>query len=173
MIILINGPFGVGKTTSAKLLRKQLPHATLFDPERLGFILQLPQKVNPFRKTFGDFQNYRLWRRLTILSIRVLHTFGRTVIIPMTIWHKEYFEEIMSGINNRSTVYCFRLTASLPVLRLRIEKRKPQSSIQWSLKHLDECYQAFQNPFFGKEIDTTELSPQDVSHSILSEIRNT
>ena len=39
MIIIINGPYGVGKTTVTKNLIKKIPSSILFDTERLGFFL--------------------------------------------------------------------------------------------------------------------------------------
>jgi deoxyadenosine/deoxycytidine kinase len=36
MIVVINGSFGVGKTTVAKLLRKAFPGSVVYDPERTG-----------------------------------------------------------------------------------------------------------------------------------------
>ena len=47
MILWINGALGSGKTTCAKLLEKQLPHAFLYDPEQAGFFIrdQLPESL--------------------------------------------------------------------------------------------------------------------------------
>ncbi|MEE3922370.1 hypothetical protein V2I01_41005 [Micromonospora sp. BRA006-A] len=39
MIVWLNGAFGVGKTTTARLLTNALPDARLFDPEFLGSML--------------------------------------------------------------------------------------------------------------------------------------
>lgn len=39
MIIWINGAFGGGKTTLAEELQRRLPHAILFDPEYVGYLL--------------------------------------------------------------------------------------------------------------------------------------
>lgn len=47
MIIWLNGPFGVGKTTLANILHKRIENSYLYDPELLGDFLQhqLPQTV--------------------------------------------------------------------------------------------------------------------------------
>jgi hypothetical protein len=44
VIILVNGPFGVGKTTVARVLADRLG-AAIYDPERIGFarILSSPE----------------------------------------------------------------------------------------------------------------------------------
>jgi methionine aminopeptidase len=41
MILLINGAFGVGKTTVARLLTQKFRRAVLYDPEHVGVILRL------------------------------------------------------------------------------------------------------------------------------------
>ncbi|WP_153049031.1 adenylyl-sulfate kinase, partial [Streptococcus suis] len=62
MIIWLNGPFGVGKTTLANILHKRIENSYLYDPELLGDFLQhkLPQTVCP-----EDFQDYSVWRQIT------------------------------------------------------------------------------------------------------------
>ena len=40
MILLLNGAFGIGKTTVARVLVARMPNALLFDPEMIGLILQ-------------------------------------------------------------------------------------------------------------------------------------
>lgn len=36
MFIMINGAFGVGKTTTASKLQERMPNSILFDPEEVG-----------------------------------------------------------------------------------------------------------------------------------------
>ncbi|HFU4209173.1 adenylyl-sulfate kinase [Streptococcus suis] len=62
MIIWLNGPFGIGKTTLANILHKRIENSYLYDPELLGDFLQhqLPKTVCP-----EDFQDYSVWRRST------------------------------------------------------------------------------------------------------------
>lgn len=38
MIIWLNGPFGVGKTTLANILHKRIENSYLYDPELLRFL---------------------------------------------------------------------------------------------------------------------------------------
>jgi thymidylate kinase len=48
MILWINGPFGVGKTTTAGLVAKRLEDAKIFDPEYVGYIVdanRIPEQV--------------------------------------------------------------------------------------------------------------------------------
>src|SRR5438034_7332264 len=52
MFVLINGAFGIGKSTVARELRSLLPGAVIFDPEWVGLALQRM----PSRK-ISDFQH--------------------------------------------------------------------------------------------------------------------
>ena len=40
MFVLINGAFGIGKSTVARELRSLLPRSVIFDPEWVGLALQ-------------------------------------------------------------------------------------------------------------------------------------
>jgi hypothetical protein len=60
VIVSLNGPFGVGKTTVARLLVERMPGARIVDPERLGWVM---------RRTLWrtvDYQDVALWRRVTV-----------------------------------------------------------------------------------------------------------
>ena len=60
MLIWLNGPFGVGKTSTAEALIKRLPCAALFDPEPVASMLRhLLRSVEPV----DDFQDLAAWRR--------------------------------------------------------------------------------------------------------------
>ncbi|MDG3135252.1 adenylyl-sulfate kinase [Streptococcus suis] len=65
MIIWLNGPFGVGKTTLANILHKRIENSYLYDPELLG-----------------DFLQHQLnYLRLYVLKIFKIIPFGDRVLI--------------------------------------------------------------------------------------------
>lgn len=67
MIICLNGPFGVGKTTLANILHKRIENSYLYDPELVGDFLQhqLPKTLCP-----EDFQDYSVWRQSTYKKVK-------------------------------------------------------------------------------------------------------
>ena len=71
MIVFINGPFGVGKTTVARLLVQKMPLATMYDPEIIGGILR--RVLSPLTKV-EDYQDITLWRRLGVGGARLIRT---------------------------------------------------------------------------------------------------
>jgi len=66
MVIFINGSFGIGKTTVARLLVRQLPRSVLFDPEPVGLILSRLRAPWPARR--ATFQDLSAWRTTSITA---------------------------------------------------------------------------------------------------------
>ena len=91
MILLLNGAFGIGKTTVARLLVKRMPRAVLFNPELIGRALQFVRPVD-------DFQDLPSWRRMTIAGLRATRMVWPNVIVPMAFSNSEYLDEIRRGI---------------------------------------------------------------------------
>ena len=167
MIIWLNGPFGVGKTTLANLLHQEIPNSILYDPELLGDFFQenLPKAVCP-----EDFQDYPIWRQTTVQIIRDLATkTGQVIIVPMTVFKKEYCQEIIEqGLIEDMCVQHYILVAEKETILDRLNKRTQENN-NWALKHLDNCLQAFEDQIPGRKIDTDGLRPDEVAASINKE----
>src|SRR5215212_6407732 len=88
MILLVNGAFGIGKTSVARVLVGRLPGAVLYDPELLGIALQRIARL--FGHGVEDFQDLRLWRRVTIAALRVFRLGFRNVVVPMAFSNAAY-----------------------------------------------------------------------------------
>src|SRR5215510_9250810 len=96
MIVMINGAFGVGKSTVAALLRDALPGSKIYDPERVGFVLRrLPGWIRLRGSGTGDYQDIDLWRRSVVAGVRLVRCISPgPVIVPMTFTHRPHFDEI-------------------------------------------------------------------------------
>ncbi|MGY3188966.1 hypothetical protein [Lysinibacillus sp. TE18511] len=59
MIIMINGAFGVGKTTIANRLQNEIKNSMIYDPEEIGFMLRnvVPEDIKRNETCTGDFQD--------------------------------------------------------------------------------------------------------------------
>jgi len=110
VIVWINGPFGVGKSTLAAALSARWPEATVFDPEHLGFLLR---NWHPPGLVVDDFQDLSVWRRLVVeTATGLLRDLGRPLIVPMTVLRPEYFDEIVGGLRGAgASVHHFCLVA--------------------------------------------------------------
>jgi hypothetical protein len=162
VIVLINGPFGVGKTAVSRALAPRLG-AAIYDPERTGFALHRLWHT-------PDYQDLALWRRLTVIGVRLARLRRERLVVPMALWRREYFREIVSGLARAdSCVHVFRLTAEVEVLRARI--LGSAEAQQWRLEHLRDAIATFSDPFFGVEIRTGGKQPDVIAREIQEAVR--
>ena len=169
MIIWLNGPFGVGKTSLANLLHQEIPDSILYDPEHLGDFFQeiLPKAVCP-----EDFQDYPIWRQTTVQIIRDLATkTGKVIIVPMTVFKKEYYQEIIEqGLIEDMYVQHNILVAEKETILDRLDKRTQENN-NWALKHLDNCLQAFEDQIPGRKIETDSLTVDELAEIVLRDLK--
>ena len=97
MIVWLNGPFGVGKTSVARALLEAKPDWSLLDPEVRGdeLVRQWPG--------VDDFQDLPEWRK-AVVEDAVERAGTGDLVIPMTIWRLEYYREIMDGLKGAAEV---------------------------------------------------------------------
>jgi hypothetical protein len=166
MIVLINGPFGIGKTTTAEELVRLQPNAIHFDPELIGAFLR--RLLGPLAAE-EDYQDLPPWRSLFVaLAGEVGATYGRDLIVPMCLWRRDYFAAITDGLRGQDPdLACFRLVASREEVTRRILGRPDaEGSHEWCLSHLDEGLAAANDPAFGIGIDTDGRTPRQVAEQI-------
>ena len=164
MILLINGPFGIGKTTLADELVRRLPNALHFDPELVGsLVVRLVRDL----ETTEDFQDLAAWPAAVVATADVLRrTYGRDLVVPMCLWRPERFEAIASGLAALDPGFlAIRLTASEATLRSRILGRPDaEGSHAWCLGHLERALGARD----GLAIDTEGRTPTEVADAVLA-----
>jgi deoxyadenosine/deoxycytidine kinase len=170
MIVFINGSFGVGKTSVAEILSKRLPNSLVFDPEEVGFFLR--DILDPIHQE-DDFQDYSMWRSLVVTTAKLLcETYGRTLIMPMTLTRRSYFEEVVGGLSGIDpNLHHVCLTAPVDTIYSRLISRgdKPGS---WTWTRVERCHDAFQSPIFNLRIPTENTLPDAVAETILTAIAN-
>ncbi|PQP80758.1 tunicamycin resistance protein [Paenibacillus sp. PCH8] len=72
MIIMINGAFDSGKTSSAEALQPLIANSMIYDPEEIGYMLRklLPESCREERERTDDFQDIELWKILTVKTAK-------------------------------------------------------------------------------------------------------
>ena len=179
MIVVINGSFGVGKTTVTKLLREAFPGSAVYDPEWAGLaLMRLPTWVGLKGAGTDDFQDIDLWRRLTVAGVRLFGLFARgTLIVPMTFSRRAYLEEVVAGLRRHdpeTRIFCLR--AGLPTVRGRLAGRGTKvegPGSEWIARRIVECAKAHRHPGFGEPVDTEGRSAREVAEHIAARLRHT
>lgn len=158
MILLLNGAFGIGKTTVARAFVARSPRTVLFDPELIGIALQRIVRV-------GDFQDLRAWRHLTIFGLRITRWLRPNVIVPMAISNPAYLREIVDGLRRfEPRVFHFCLTAPVDVVRERLRRRPPNA---WVERRAAECCVAHGDDTFATHIDASSRTPDELAEELL------
>jgi hypothetical protein len=168
VIVFLNGPFGIGKSTTARLLVRRLPNARLYDPEPVGAALRTV--IRPF-KPVPDYQDLLLWRLLVPQAARLLLLTGRDpLVMPMTVWRRDYHARITCALRRiDADLRCIQLTASEETLRRRILSRSnSKGGHAWCLAHLPSGLAMAHDPAFGLPIPTDGAPPSAVVDAILA-----
>jgi predicted kinase len=168
--VLINGSFGVGKTSVARELRLALPSSIVFDPEIIGFVLK---RLPGYR--YSDYQHSKLWRRLSVLGAKLAGIRHRAVIIPMTFSQLSYLEEVLTALGSNGRPVChFCLVAPVSVIRERLAKRgEPFGDSRWSWVHrrAGECCAAHESPDFATHVVAVGVGPAAIAATLATEMR--
>lgn len=168
MIVLINGSFGVGKTSVATELVKRLPNSHLYDPEIVGMALRyLTEGLRVDEEDSDDFQDIALWRTMTVgMAARLQQQYGRDLVVPMTIVRDDYFTEIVDGLRQIDDVRHFSLVASAETINERLRKRGEKDG-QWVFQQVARCVAALQSPQFKTHIDTENRTVEQITTTII------
>lgn len=185
MIIYINGPYGVGKTSIARNLIKKIPSSILFDPEEIGFLLNnlIPSKIRKESENRGlqfrgpDWTELNLWKKSVVdIGIFLRKEYNQNVIIPQTILNKSTLSYILEGFKKEGEkVYSFCLIAEKEILEERLIKRIKEMRMEhligtpefYPFEKIDQCLEVFSNE---KNIDTSGKSVDEISDILLSRI---
>jgi hypothetical protein len=154
VILLINGAFGIGKSTLTEALMRERPEWVLFDPEDVGQTLRHAlHRVLPV----DDFQEYPAWVPLVVETARALReTTGRDLILPICVADVERYARLTSGlwqIDAELRTYC--LVAPPDVVRGRLLLRGDEAG-GWADARVDRCCHAHAAPVFGPFLDATQ-----------------
>jgi len=174
VIVLLNGAFGIGKTTVARVLARRLPGASLYDPERIGFVLQrLPRFVPLDGRGTDDYQDLPLWRSLLVRGACARRRLARTLVVPMAFSRLDYLGEIRSGLAAIDPDFhhvCLTATLATIHARLAARERAGTPTTDWMLRRAAECVEAHADPAFDPRIATDDRTPDEVAHAVLESI---
>jgi RNase adaptor protein for sRNA GlmZ degradation len=165
MILWINGAFGSGKTQTAFEINRRLENSCVYDPENIGYFLRrnMPKEIIK-----GNFQDQALWRTFNYEIIKNIYAkYHGHIIIPMTIYDKNYFEEIIGKLLRENIrIDHYILGASRATILKRLAKRY-EGKNSWAAQQIDICLRGFNElPGESIRIDTNELSIGEIAEII-------
>jgi len=178
VIILINGSFGIGKTTVAPLLRSEIEGSAICNPEKIGiFLWRLPRWVPIDGRDTDDFQDMKAWRQWTVRRIRSIRLFRPAVIVPMAFSNLQYLGEVRSGLERFDRdIRPFCLIAPLAVIQERLIRRGADPDTpggKWAFRRAAECCAAHVDPAFGEPVPAANRSPAEIAADIVGRLRST
>jgi hypothetical protein len=166
MIVWINGPFGVGKTETAKALHALVPGSFVYDPEQAGYFIwkNVPEPLS--RK--GDFQDLPMWRDMNYQMLRyIVQNQPGIVIVPMTIATRVSYDEIIGRLQAGGILvqHCI-LTCDRSTLLSRLAMQGNDEN-SWMVQQYDRCMAAFEGEIQGTVIRTDDLGIAEIVDRIL------
>jgi deoxyadenosine/deoxycytidine kinase len=178
MILIINGSFGVGKSTVARLLRRRIAGSRLYNPEWAGSVLmRLPPVIRLAGSGTDDFQDIELWRKSVVRGTKLFRSLARaTVIVPMAFSRREYFDEILEGLREIDAcvkIFCLQAGMETILKRLRQRGENIESDDNWVVRKARECIEAHRDAHFGEAVKTDDLSATEVADEILRRLADT
>ena len=171
VIVFLNGAFGVGKTSTARVLHEALPTSLLFDPEWVGTMLSATLKERTDWP--GDYQSIPAWRRIVVSAVQELRRdYEHLLIVPMTVWRADVWRQLRTGFCEADPeLRAFRLTATEETLRSRILGRPEEEGPHgWCLRHMPVAIAALRDEEYGTEIPTDERTPEEIGATILGRL---
>lgn len=165
MIILINGAFGLGKTSLAEKIAREHESFMLFDPEEVGFMLRnvIPKSFKKAHENTGDFQDLDVWRKLTVDVLKALKDqYQCHFVIPMTLRNAHYRDEIEMGLRViDSEIHTILLSANKETIHRRLLERG-DAPMSWAFDQTDKCLEDFKLIKNAWVIDTETMTIEDI-----------
>jgi len=167
MILWINGAFGSGKSSVAESIKEKVHTSFIYDPEQIGYFLwdNFPDEL----KRKNNFQHMTIWREFNykILSY-IYENYSGVIIVPMTIYNKKYYDEIIGNLlNDGVLVKHYILAASKKTIIERLVQRgSPENG--WEAQHIDVCINAFNTDIADKKVLTDKKSIDEIAIEIIS-----
>ncbi len=173
VIIWLNGTFGAGKTTTARLLSQRSPRLRFFDPEWVGYMLR--ENLGDYPVT--DFRHWESWRVLTpVVADELVRFSGQSLVAPQTVLEEDYWDELLAGLVNRGhDVLHVLVEAEEDAIRDRIEADRVEAAAKpWRIDHLP-LYAGARTWMTRRAdlvVDTTRFTPQQVAERIWEAARD-
>ena len=166
VIILLDGTYGVGKSTVARCICKINDTYICVDPDEY-----YNSNLSHYAKYGGPASN-NLVLRTDIQNMVKEVIPNNNVIIPVTLFNRKLLDDWIRLFNDISEVKHFVLLADKKTIEDRINRDAGRDK-GFALDNLDNNVKYYQsNTINAIKIDTSELSPEEVGDMILGMVNN-
>lgn len=172
MIIILNGPCGIGKSTAGEHVTWKFDRAVFLDGDYIG-------SVHPF-EIYDDVRIEHLYQTLRhLIAFHIEHGDYHNFVIPYVFESPESLaclRTLLADLDDE--IYAFRLVCDAQVIerRLRDSSRSPEE-VAWHLDRAAELVRiqeaAARNSDLGYVVDTTTRTPDEVADVIWELVHDT
>lgn len=168
MIVIINGPCGIGKTTVAWKLQHRFERSVMLDGDHVG-------AVHPF-EIYDDARIAYLYRTMQhLIKYHVAAGGYQDFVINYVFETPESLADLCGLLDGLAgEVRTFRLVASDEAIEARIRGREDAGDLEWYLNRYKELVTiqtaAAKRGDMGEVVDTTGLLPTEVADLIWSRL---
>jgi chloramphenicol 3-O-phosphotransferase len=166
MIIIINGSLGVGKSSVSEAIHHKFDRSVYLDGDHIGF-------VHPF-EIYDSARIDHLYRTLALLIDFHQQNGYRHFVINYVFESPESLQDLINLLKPlESEIRPYWLTCDPGEQAERIQKRR-RDQLEWELNRYLELRHiqadAARRGFIGVEVDTSNLSPEQVADIIWKDI---
>lgn len=167
MILWLNGPYGVGKSTLAEALHARLPDSFIFDAEQVGNAIRDNMPEAFYHETFEEFP---LWCDICVqLLTEISRGYAGHVLVPMTLMYPESMDIFAKLRRAGAEVRHVLLEADEAAVHSRIAARGEEPDC-WCARQTMRCLAVQQAMACDLRVSANE-SPETLAKSIIDELR--
>ncbi|MCX6794738.1 MAG: AAA family ATPase [Candidatus Falkowbacteria bacterium] len=166
-LIIIDGPMGAGKTTTANLLHLKLTDSTV------NGICRIKHCVSGFS---DNEKEYRIATDVILAMCQCYLNYGKSIIIEQCFRKKEIMAPYLNlAKDNRLPIFVYELHAPRKILLARA-KRRPKESIkknQVSYHKIVRNINSYPRPPYAPVrlyLDSSQLSPRQIINRIMKDL---
>lgn len=172
VILWVNGTFGVGKTTTANVIRERDSKWRVFDPEWVGYML----RANLGDLDVADFQELPPWRSLVPqVAHEISSLTGDSLVTVQSVLVETYWNELRKGFAERQLdVFHVLLDAQADTLHARITSDQVEGGAErWRLDHIAayESARPWMTACADLVVDTTRLTAAEAALRIMEALQ--
>jgi broad-specificity NMP kinase len=167
MIIIINGPLGIGKTQTAWALVRRFPRAVMLDADYVA-------EFHPFDYYNDAHLAYAHATLRVLMAHHISHGFQHFVInwVFETPFQLERLKRLLADLG--PPIYAFRLVCAPQEIGRRVRRRNLPDldyELRRSRELIDILDRAALTGDLGTPLDTTNLTAEQTADAILRQIR--